>query len=50
MATKDEEYSFKILNTCDEVLNICFRTVEINKLTQNHGIDFRSMFQRNMSQ
>ena len=28
MVTNDEEYSFKILETCDEGLKVCFRAVE----------------------
>ena len=32
MATIDEEYSFNILNTCEEGLKVCFRTVERNLL------------------
>ena len=32
MATIDKEYLFNILNTCDEGLKVCFRTVERNLL------------------
>ena len=32
MATIDEEYSFNILNTCDEGLKVCFRVFERNLL------------------
>ena len=32
MATSDEEFSFNILNTCNEGSKVCFREVERNLL------------------